>query len=67
MIKIEKILIRRLNLIIKINMAFDHACLTNQSFDETLDSISKVWNNIPSNIVSNRMAAVTTDGEEISS
>ena len=49
---------------VKINMAFDHACLTNQSFNETLDSILKVWNNIPSNIVSNRMAAVTTDGEE---
>ena len=49
---------------VKINMAFDHACLTNQSFYETLDSILKVWNNIPSNIVSNRMAAVTTDGEE---
>ena len=45
-------------------MAFDHACLTNQSFNEILDSILKVWNNIPSNIVSNRMAAVTTDGEE---
>ena len=45
-------------------MAFDHACLTNQSFNETLDSISKVWNNIPTNIVSNRMAAVTSDGEE---
>ena len=45
-------------------MAFDHACLTNQSFNETLDSILKVWNNIPSNIVSNRMAVVTTDGEE---
>ena len=49
---------------VKINMAFDHACLTNQSFNETLDSIFKVWNNIPSDIVSNRMAAVTTDGEE---
>ena len=24
---------------VKINMAFDHACLTNQSFNETLDSI----------------------------
>ena len=45
-------------------MAFDHACLTNQSFNETLDSILKVWNNIPTNIVSNRMAAATTDGEE---
>ena len=45
-------------------MAFDHACLTTQSFNETLDSISKVWNNIPTNIVSNRMAAVTSDGEE---
>ena len=45
-------------------MAFDHACLTNQSFSETLDSILKVWNNIPSNIVNNRMAAVTTDSEE---
>ena len=48
----------------KINMAFNHACLTNQSFNETLDSILKDWNNIPTNIVSNRMAAVTTDGEE---
>ena len=48
---------------VKINMAFDHACLTNQSFNETLDSILKVWNNIPTNIVSNRMAAATTDGE----
>ena len=46
---------------VKINMAFDHACLTNQFFNETLDSILKVWNNIPTNIVSNRMAAVTTD------
>ena len=45
-------------------MAFDHACLTNQSFKETLDSILKVWNNIPTNIVSNRMLAVTTDSEE---
>ena len=45
-------------------MAFDNACLTNQSFNETLDPILKVWNNIPTNIVSNRMAAVTTDGEE---
>ena len=45
-------------------MAFDHACLTNQSFNETLDSILKVWNNIPTNIVSNRMAAVTIDGED---
>ena len=49
---------------VTINMAFDHACLTNQSFNETLDSILKVWNNIPANIVSNRMAAVSTDGEE---
>ena len=49
---------------VKINMAFDHACLTNQSFNKILDSILKVWNNIPTNIVSNRMAAVTTDGEE---
>ena len=49
---------------VKINMVFDHACPTNQSFNETLDSILKVWNNIPTNIVSNRMAAVTTDGEE---
>ena len=49
---------------VKINMAFDHACLTNQSFNETLDSILKVWNNIPANIVSNRMLAVITDGEE---
>ena len=38
---------------VKINMAFDHACLTNQSFNKTLDSILKVWNNIPTNIVSN--------------
>ena len=49
---------------VKINMACDHACLTNQFFNQTLDSILKVWNNIPTNIVSNRMAAVTTDGEE---
>ena len=49
---------------VKINMAFDHACLTNQSFNETLDSILKVWNYITTNIVSNRMAAVTIDGEE---
>ena len=48
----------------KINMAFNHACLANQSFNETLDSILKVWNNIPTNTVSNRIAAVTTDGEE---
>ena len=54
----------RLEKRVKINMAFDYACLTNQSFDETLDSILKVWNNIPTNIVSNRMAAVTIDGEE---
>ena len=27
---------------VKINMTFGHACLTNQSFDETLDSILKV-------------------------
>ena len=46
------------------NVAFDHACLTNQSFNETLDSILKVWNYITTNIVSNRMAAVTIDGEE---
>ena len=46
---------------IKINMAFDHACLTNQSFNETLDSTLKVWNNIPTNIVSNRMAAVVLE------
>ena len=43
-------------------MAFDHACLTNQSFNETLDSILKVRTNIPANIVSNRMAAVTIGG-----
>ena len=49
---------------VKINMAFDNTCLTNQSFNETLDSMLKVWNNIPTNIVSNRMATVTTDGEE---
>ena len=48
----------------KINMAFDHAWLTNQSFNETLDSILKVWNNIPTNIVNDRMTAVTTDSEE---
>ena len=48
----------------KINMAFNHACLANQSFNETLDSILKVWNNIPTHTVSNRIAAVTTDGEE---
>ena len=29
-----------------------------------MKSILKVWNNIPSNVVNNRMAAVTTDGEE---
>ena len=45
-------------------MAFDHAWLTNQSFNETLDSILKVWNNIPTNIVNDRMTAVTTDSEE---
>ena len=49
---------------VKMNVAFDHACLTNQSFNETLDSILKVWNYITTNIVSNRMAAVTIDGEE---
>ena len=48
----------------KIIMAFDHACLNNQSFNETLDSILKVWNNIPSSVVNNRMASVTTDNEE---
>ena len=47
---------------VKINMAFDHECLTNQSFNETLDSILKVRTNIPANIVSNRMAAVTIGG-----
>ena len=28
----------------EIDMAFNYACLTNQSFNETLDSILKVWN-----------------------
>ena len=37
----------------KIYIAFNHACLTNQSFNQTLDSILKVWNNIPTNIISN--------------
>ena len=45
-------------------MAFDHACLTNQSFNETLDSILKVWNDIPTNIVGNRWRREATDGEE---
>ena len=44
--------------------AFHHACLNKLSFNDTLETISKVWNNIPSNNISNRMAAVTTDGEE---
>ena len=48
----------------KIIMAFDHACLNNQSFNETLESILKVWNIIPSSVVNNRMASVTTDNEE---
>ena len=37
----------------KIYITFNHACLTNQSFNQTLDSILKVWNNIPTNIISN--------------
>ena len=48
----------------KIIMAFNHACLNNLVFNETLDSILKIPYNIPSNIVNNRMAAVTTDSEE---
>ena len=47
-----------------ITIAFHHACLTNQSFNETLESILKVWKNIPSSTVSNLMASVTTDNEE---
>ena len=45
-------------------MAFNNACLNNQSFNETLDSILKVWNNIRSSVVNNRMVSVTTDNEE---
>ena len=45
-------------------MAFNHACLNNQSFNETLDSILKVWNNIHSNIVNNRMAAVIIEWQQ---
>ena len=43
-------------------MAFDHACLTNQSFNETLDSILKVWK-----IASPKYSAILIDLDRVTS